>query len=225
MPDEPHEALIFDMDGTLLDTIDDLADCMNRVLGRGGFGPHPVAAYRYFVGDGMENLVRRSLPEASRTAETVARLKEEMRREYAEHWADKTRPYDGIPELLHGLGERGVRMAILSNKPDAFTREMSAHYFPAGLFAQVVGARDGAPRKPDPAAALQIAEALQVPPERVLYLGDTNTDMQTGRSAGMFTVGALWGFRSKQELLDNGAQGLVERPAEVLGWFGAGRTR
>jgi phosphoglycolate phosphatase len=220
MPDNSYRAAIFDMDGTLLDTLDDLADCMNRVLEREGFPPHPAEAYRYFVGDGVENLVRRSLPKEARSGERVERLKEGMRSEYADHWADKTHPYPGIPELLTALGERRVPMAILSNKPDAFTRRIAAHYFPEGLFVRVIGARDGSPRKPDPGAALEIAAALELPPERILYLGDTNTDMQTGRGAGMFTVGVLWGFRLREELLEHGAQALVEKPAEILRYFG-----
>jgi phosphoglycolate phosphatase len=214
-----YEAVIFDMDGTLLDTLDDLADCMNRVLRRHGRAPHPVDAYRYFVGDGLENLVIRSLPRPDRSAEVVATLKEAMRSEYAEHWADKTHPYEGIPELLGALQGRGVRQAILSNKPHAFTQQIAAHYFPQRLFEQVVGAREGAPRKPDPGAALEIARALGVGPDRFLYFGDTNTDMRTGRGAGMFTVGVTWGFRPREELLENGAQALVERPAEVLRFF------
>jgi phosphoglycolate phosphatase len=215
-----YEAVIFDMDGTLLDTLEDLADCMNRVLVRHGHAPHPVDAYRYFVGDGLENLVRRSLPEEGRAPKAIEALKEAMRAEYAEHWADKTRAYDGVPELLGALKERGIRRAILSNKPHAFTGEMAAHYFPAGLFEQVVGAREGIPRKPDPRAALEIAGAMGVEPGRFLYLGDTNTDMRTGRGAGMFTVGATWGFRPREELLDSGAQALIERPTEVLRFFG-----
>ena len=221
MPGSSYQAAIFDMDGTLLDTLEDLADCMNRVLQREGFAVHPVAAYRFFVGDGLENLVRRSLPEELRTDEAIDRLKEGMRGEYAGHWADKTRPYDGIPELLRVLQGRGVPMAVLSNKPDAFTREIAAHYFPDGFFARVLGAREGSHRKPDPAAALEIAAEWKLRPERILYLGDTNTDMQTGRRAGMFTVGALWGFRPREELLEHGAQALVEKPAEVLRFFGA----
>jgi len=220
MPSNSYDAVIFDMDGTLLDTLDDLADCMNRVLEKEGFARHPVDAYRYFVGDGLENLVRRSLPEDARSGDRIAMLKESMRSEYAEHWADKTRPYPGIPELLRSLEERRVPMAILSNKPDAFTRTIAAHYFPKGLFARVIGAREGAPRKPDPGAALEIATALALPPGKILYAGDTNTDMHTGRGAGMFTVGVLWGFRPKQELLEGGAQALVETPAQILGYLG-----
>jgi phosphoglycolate phosphatase len=221
MPDRAHRAAVFDMDGTLLDTLDDLADCMNRVLERHGQAPHRTDAYRYFVGDGLENLVRRSLPDEVRTDELIAALKEAMRQEYAEHWADKTRPYDGIPELLSALKERGIRLAILSNKPHAFTRQIAAHYFPEGLFEDVRGAQEGAPRKPDPAAALGIAAAMGLAPETFLYLGDTNTDMRTGRSAGMFTVGVLWGFRTRDELVENGAQELVTDPDEVLRFFGS----
>jgi phosphoglycolate phosphatase len=219
MPAGAYRAVIFDMDGTLLNTIDDLADCMNRVLQRGGYPPHPVEAYRFFVGDGLENLVRRSLPGTELRPETIERLKEEMRAEYAEHWADKTRPYDGIPELLGALEERKIPMAVLSNKPHPFTAEMARHYFAAEMFEQVLGAREGAPAKPDPAPPLEIAAGFGLPPRSILYLGDTSTDMQTGRGAGMFTVGAMWGFRPREELLEHGAQALVESPLEILRFF------
>lgn len=214
------QAAIFDLDGTLLDTLEDLGDCMNRVLERHGYPPHPVRAYRFFVGDGFESLVRRSLPESRRQEAEIRSLDREARAEYAEHWADKTRPYDGIPELLEALSRRGIRLAILSNKPHDFTRRIAAHYFPDGLFEHVIGSREGRPRKPDPAAALEIADAWGLPPEQIQYLGDTDTDMQTGRRAGMFTVGVLWGFRPREELLEHGAQALVAAPAEIQRLFG-----
>jgi phosphoglycolate phosphatase len=220
MPAAAFKAVIFDMDGTLLDTLEDLADCMNRVLERHGLPPHPVGAYRYFVGDGVDKLVSRSLPEERRDGPTVQRIKAEMQAEYGVHWADKTRPYDGILELLDELAARGLPVAILSNKPDAFTRAIAERYFAGRRFAQVVGARDDAPRKPNPAAALEIAGALGVEPGKVLYLGDTNTDMQTARRAGMFALGVLWGFRPKEELLESGAQDTVQRPEEVLRFLG-----
>jgi len=210
---------LFDLDGTLLDPLGDLADSTNRCLARLGLPPHPVEAYRYFVGDGLGNLARRALPAERREEATIEELKELFNRDYAAHWADKTRPYDGIAALLDGLAARGRPMAVLSNKPHAFTVEMVRHFLGAWRFAAVYGARDSHPRKPDPAAALEISEEMRLPPTRVLYAGDTGTDMQTARSAGMFAVGVLWGFRPRTELEQNGAEALVSRPEELLAWL------
>lgn len=217
--DRPCRAILFDLDGTLLDTLDDLADCMNRVLARHGFASHRVQSYRYFVGDGVENLVLRALPQGSREKAMVERLKASMREEYGAHWADKTSIYNGIPELLNALTARKVPLAILSNKPHAATLAIAEHFFQPWSFAAVFGARDSHPQKPDPGAAQEIAAALRLPPAEVLYAGDTNTDMQTARRAGMFAVGVLWGFRPKKELLQSGAQALAARPSDLLKFF------
>jgi phosphoglycolate phosphatase len=211
--------VLFDLDGTLLDTLEDLADSTNRCLARLGLPPHPPADYRYFVGDGLGNLALRVLPAERRDAATVEALKELFNRDYGGHWADKTRLYDGIGGLLDGLSARGRPMAILSNKPHAFTVEMVKHFLGAWSFAAVYGARDSHPRKPDPAAALQISAEMDLLPARVLYAGDTGTDMQTARNAGMFAVGVLWGFRPRAELEESGARVLVSRPAELLAYL------
>lgn len=217
---EKFRTVIFDMDGTLLNTLEDLGDCMNRVLEREGFAPHPIDAYRHFVGDGMDNLVRRVLPPGgSREASLLERIRQQMEREYALHWADKTVLYPGIAELLSRLSARGIRMAILSNKPHPFTREIADHYLSEWTFDFVLGSRPGIPRKPDPAAALEICRAWKRAPGEVLYGGDTNTDMQMARRAGMFPVGVLWGFRDKAELLENGARELVGQPLDLLRFF------
>lgn len=210
-----YDAILYDLDGTLLDTLDDLADCMNAVLRRFGMPVHSVDPYRYFVGDGMENLARRAAP-AGTPDPVIKDMALAMGKAYNEGWAKKTRPYDGIAGLLDAAAARGLRQGVLSNKPDPFTQVMVKHFFRAGIFSAVFGARDNVPKKPDPAAALDIAASFGVSPGRVLYLGDTNTDMRTGRSAGMFTVGAAWGFRPVEELLGAGAQAIVKRPAEVL---------
>lgn len=210
-----YDAIIFDLDGTLLDTLDDLADCMNSVLRGFNMPVHPVDPYRYYVGDGMENLARRAAP-AGTPDSIIKKMAAAMGKEYGDGWAKKTRPYAGIAELLDALSARGLRQGVLSNKPDPFTQVMVKYYFREGLFAAVFGARDNVPKKPDPAAALDIAASFAIPPARTLYIGDTNTDMKTGRSAGMFTVGAAWGFRPVEELLGAGAQVIVKHPAEVL---------
>jgi phosphoglycolate phosphatase len=212
-------AILFDLDGTLLDTLEDLADSTNRSLARLGLPMHPVQEYRYFVGDGIENLARRALPADRRDPRMVDEIKEAVSREYAEHWADKTRVYPGIHELLDALSARKVPMAILSNKPHAFTLSITERYFQRWAFAAVLGARDSHPRKPDPGAALEISTVFGLRPAEVLYAGDTNTDMQTARRAGMYAVGVLWGFREREELLENGAQSLAVRPADLLAYF------
>jgi len=211
------QAVLFDLDGTLLDTLDDLANSMNSVLRGWGFPEHGREQYKVFVGDGVENLVRRSLPEDRREEARVAEGVAAMREEYTKRWAELTQPYPGIPDLLDGLSQRGVRMAVLSNKPDDFAKLMVAALLPQWRFEAVLGVRPGVPRKPDPGAALEIAKGLGVEPAAFLYLGDTNTDMKTAVSAGMFPVGALWGFRPGHELTANGAKRLIQNPPDLLG--------
>ncbi len=214
-------AAIFDLDGTLLDTIEDLTDSMNAALAALGHPLRTTAECRNLVGDGLATFIRRALPESFRGDETAAaRLDKLMRMEYQARQAVKTRPYPGIADMLSRLAERGVPHCVLSNKPHASTLSVVARYFPGHPFRIVYGARDGFPVKPDPAGALEIAGLLDLPPAAILYLGDTNTDMMTARAAGMFAVGALWGFRTREELLANGAQALAARPADVLRLLG-----
>ena len=212
-----YQAVLFDLDGTLLDTLQDLADAMNSVLRRFGFASHPLEAYKYFVGDGMATLVRRTLPAPQRDqAATVAACLASMKEAYRANWRDQTRPYPGIPELLDQLSARKIKLSVLSNKPDDFTRLMVKELLPRWHFERVFGERPGVPRKPDPSAALEIAERCRVSPETFAYLGDTATDMITAKAAGMFAVGVLWGFRSAEELTANGADALISRPADFL---------
>ena len=213
------KAIIFDFDGTLLDTIDDLADSMNLTLAERGMPEHSTYSYRYFVGDGMENLARRAAPAGTPPA-AVRELVQRMGEIYAGGWANKTRPYPGIPPLLEELRRRGLPLSVLSNKPDSLTGIMAAHYFGDAPFAVVLGAREGLPKKPDPAGALEIARLLAVPPKEFLYLGDTNTDMRTGRSAGMRAIGVSWGFRPAEELTAAGAEAIIDSPIEALSLLG-----
>ncbi len=211
-----HSAVLFDLDGTLLNTIDDLTDAINAALAKSGLPARSVAECRYFVGDGVQQLVLRSLPEGRRDAATAAAITEAYRAAYAANWDRKTTVYEGIPELLDGLTARAVAMAVFSNKPDDFTRLMVARLLPRWPFAAVRGARGDRPRKPDPAVALEIARDIGVCPADFLYVGDTDTDMQTAAAAGMYAVGALWGFRTADELLRNGARTLIAHPSELL---------
>jgi len=209
-------AVLFDLDGTLLDTIEDLTDSMNAVLNLLGFPGHGVEDCKRFVGDGMEVFARRALPENHSDEATVANCVAAMREEYRKRWAQKTRPYNGIPELLDALAARNLRMAILSNKPDDSTKAMVSELLPRWSFDPVAGALPTVPKKPDPTMAIAIAKQLDIPVEEFLYLGDTATDMKTARAAEMFPVGALWGFRAASELRAGGAEVLVGHPTDVL---------
>ncbi len=211
-----YAAVIFDLDGTLLDTIEDLADSMNAALQGEGHAVHAIDAYRYFVGDGIENLVRRALPESARDEESVNRGKAAMEAEYNKRWNAKSRPYTGVPELLDELTRRQIPTAILSNKPEPFTILAVNELLSPWTFFPIRGARPDTPRKPDPTGALVVAEELGVEPAKCLYLGDTDTDMKTAVGAGMYALGATWGFRLGEELLRTGAQTLLDEPMELL---------
>jgi phosphoglycolate phosphatase len=221
----PHHhaqrGIIFDLDGTLLNTLDDLANAMNSVLADNRWPIHPVSAYRTFVGNGMEMLVRRALPREHRNDQTVQVNTQAMRSAYGRAWAVKTRPYPGIENLLSALRHNAVPMAILSNKPHEATQSAVRHFFPHTPFAAVVGATPHKPKKPDPATALEIADQFRLEPERIFFLGDSDADMLTARAAGMTGLGAGWGFRGREELLANGAHQVLESAEELLRLFQA----
>ena len=210
------KAAVFDLDGTLLDTLEDIADSMNSVLLKHDHPIHDIEPYKYFVGNGFRNLVIRTLPENIRSDSYVDACYLEVREEYAKRWNNKTKPYPGISEMLDGLSSKGLMLSVLSNKSDDFAKLMINQLLPRWKFHPVYGERSGIPKKPDPAAAIEIAGMLGVKPNECLYLGDTGIDMITASSAGMFAVGCLWGFRKADELLANGANVLVSEPLEVL---------
>ena len=212
----PFRAVLFDLDGTLLDTIGDLAGSMNSVLRSHGLPEHPAESYKHFVGEGVEALVARALPSGMEYGTDMKSLVDEMKREYRGRWSAKTRPYDGIPDLLTALAGRKIPISVLSNKPDEFTREMVSYYFPGMPFFAVMGAMPNVPMKPDPSAALSLCTRMGIPPETALYLGDSGTDMRTAVNAGMFPAGVLWGFRGAKELKENGAKLLIEKPGDIL---------
>jgi phosphoglycolate phosphatase len=176
-------------------------------------------SYRQFVGEGVQVLFERSLPSEACTGELVAACADDFRQVYADCWNIRTHPYDGIEALLSTLVTRNVRLAVLSNKPDRFTKACVREYFPDFPFEAVLGQRDGVPRKPDPVGALEIAAVMDLAPDEFLYVGDTAVDMQTAIAAGMFPVGVLWGFRPLPELLAGGSRAVIEHPAELLRWF------
>jgi len=210
------KAVIFDLDGTLLDTLEDIADAANHVLSHRGFPTYDTDAYRHFVGDGINILFTRVLPEEKQNEEAVSECVQAFREAYGHHWNIKTKPYDGVPEMLDGLTARGLKMAVLSNKPDDFAKKCVAELLSKWRFEVVSGFRNGIPPKPDPGGALQIAEILDIEPEQILYLGDTDVDMKTAIAAGMFPVGALWGFRSVEELRNSGAEKVIALPQDLL---------
>ncbi|MCC6750212.1 MAG: HAD hydrolase-like protein [Deltaproteobacteria bacterium] len=209
-------AVLFDLDGTLLDTLGDLAASTNAVLEALGLPQHPDAAYKDFVGEGLEQLVRRALPEEHADDATVAEGLRRLREHYGAHLLDLTRPYPGIPELLDALVARGLPMVVLSNKAEDFTVRLAEALLSRWPFVHVWGSVPERKKKPDPGAALALATELEVAPSTVVYLGDTGIDMRTARGAGMRAVGVLWGFRGPEELLAAGAEALIARPEELL---------
>jgi phosphoglycolate phosphatase len=215
-------AVIFDLDGTLLDSLEDLADAGNRGLARLELPTHPVASYRHRVGDGIGMLARRALPnELQWDVNWVNRLSEAIREEYEKNWAEKTRPYPGVSELLDALAARGIPIAILTNKPQSFADRIARDLLGRWSFVAVSGARDDLPRKPDPTGALQVARQLEQDPANIWYLGDTDTDMATAVNARMRPVGVLWGFREREELVAHGALHLIAHPTELMDLIGA----
>ena len=213
------KAILFDLDGTLLDTLRDLADSMNAVLGRHDMNTFPVDDYRFFVGKGLRELIRCVLPEDKISEQTIDEFLIAMRFEYSKRWADNSKPYPGVPELLDELQKINLSMAVLSNKADEFTQVMVRTLLPKWEFQSIRGLKDGLPAKPDPTSALQIAHELKIQPSDFIYLGDTGIDMQTANAAGMYAVGALWGFRTAEELRVNGAKILIKSPLQVLELF------
>lgn len=214
-----YKAALFDLDGTLLDTLDDLADSMNAVLGKNRFPTHPRAYYKKCIGGGIDNLVQRVLPDVHGDKEKIEVISAEMREEYSRRWKKKTRLYPGIDSMLDGLRKQGLSMSILSNKPDNFTQIICRHFLSSWDFKTILGASEAFPRKPDPGAALFIAGEMGIDPAECLYLGDSDIDMKTAVAAGMYPVGALWGFREAGELLSHGARLLLKEPEELLAFL------
>jgi phosphoglycolate phosphatase len=208
-------AMICDLDGTLVDSLADLGQSMNAVLAQEGLPVHPLPAYRYFVGNGMEKLAERALPPDWRQPAKVADMARRMRRVYDDSWTNNSAPYDGIPAMLANAAARGLTLGVLSNKIDELTRVIVAHFFPEVPFAAVAGAREQVPKKPHPQAALAMAGRMEVEPCDCIFLGDTAVDMQTAGAAGMYAVGVEWGFREAGELIDAGARLILSHPREL----------
>ena len=216
MNDSRYRAVIFDLDGTLLDTLQDLGDSMNRILERHGWPVHPPSAYKMFVGNGAHKLIERAVPAEARSPELLEQCYREFIEDYRQNWAVKTAPYQGIPELLEELHRQGITMSVLSNKIHDFTVRCVEQFLPVQYFRLIFGERPGIPRKPDPTGAIEIAEKTGIAPEETVYVGDTAIDMKTGRAAGLLTTGVLWGFRQREELEENGADHIIKNPEELI---------
>ena len=207
-------AVIFDLDGTLLNTLGDLRAATNHALEVRGLPPHSMEEIRQFIGNGIRLLICRAMPEGTSEAEIDAAL-DDFKAYYAAHIHDRTVPYDGIPQLLTALRKRGIKVAVLSNKIDSASQQLIEYFFPEKTDV-VFGEHVGVPRKPDPTSCRMVMQQLGVQPEQVLYVGDSGTDMQTAKNAGLYAVGVTWGFRSKEVLLEYGADVLVHRPEQIL---------
>jgi phosphoglycolate phosphatase len=210
------DGVIFDLDGTLADTLDDLASALNRVLRAECLPPHDLTWYKRMIGHGIRQLVSDALPPEARTDETIARCHNGMIADYGEHCLVTTHLYDGVAELVEHLVTDGVKVAVFSNKADDLTRRIVDALLGSDTFAAVVGAQHGLPLKPDPTAALLISTHLALPPRHIAYLGDTRIDMLTARRAGMLAVGVSWGFRARDELFEGGASAVLDHPLELL---------
>lgn len=208
--------VIFDLDGTLLDTLEDLSDSVNYALRRFGYPEHPVDEYRYLVGNGITRLIERALPDYARLTEEVTRVRAEFLSYYSQHKTDRTRPYPGIQQLLEELHHQGVILAVASNKFQEATCELIRNYFGEALFQVVLGQREGIPTKPDPAIVNEILGITGIDKENTFYVGDSSVDMQTAVNSGVIPVGVSWGFRPRLELKENGAKHILDQPEDLL---------
>ena len=208
--------VIFDLDGTLLNTIADLAEATNQALAYYGYPTHPLDSYRYFIGNGINKLFERALPESERTTENILRIRSRFLPFYDVHNADLSRPYEGIEALLEELQSRGILLGVASNKYQAATEKLIRHYFPKIQFAEVLGQREGIAVKPDPTIVFDILKKTTVEKEEVLYVGDSGVDMQTATNAGVDAIGVTWGFRPRTELEALHPKGVIEHAEELL---------
>ena len=208
---------IFDLDGTLLNTIKDLGEAVNFALDKNGFHTHSIASYPFFVGNGVRRLIERSLPEDARKQSTVGEtMLRDFKKYYNEHNTDRTQPYDGMPELLHQLQEQGVKLAVASNKYQQATEKIIGHFFADIDWVAVVGQQEGVPVKPDPSIIFMILSQAKVAKQDTLYVGDSGIDMEAARRACVDSVGVTWGFRPVKELKENHANVIINKPIDIL---------
>lgn len=207
---------IFDLDGTLLNTLEDLADAANHVLAEHHFPIHPVDAYRYFVGNGMPTLIRRILPPEHRDSEVYKVCFNEFLEYYTIHMHDKTTVYEGLTEVLETLQQQHVKLAVATNKVHSALAPLMANFFPTVKWDALFGQRDGVPVKPDPQVVYDILAATGCTKEEALYFGDTAVDMDTAHRAGLRAVGVLWGYRPIEELEKAKADNIIKNPRDIL---------
>lgn len=208
--------VIFDLDGTLLNTIADLANSTNHALKQCGFPEHEVSEYPFFVGNGINKLFERALPEADRNEENILKVRSKFVPYYDKHNADFSTPYPGIPELLETLQRKEFMLTVASNKYQSATEKLIAHYFPAICFVAVFGQREGITPKPDPTIVNDILSIAKVNKEEALYVGDSGVDMQTAINSGVTACGVTWGFRPRTELEAFNPNYIADRPEEIL---------
>jgi phosphoglycolate phosphatase len=211
-----HAAVIFDLDGTLLDTIGDIADAMNCALTEAGFPARSDADYACLIGNGLTDLVERALPPAARERGNVDRVLNTMRRVYQLRMTVRTRPFEGVPMLLDGLVARGIKLAVLSNKPDPMTKEIVRIVLRKWAIDPVLGSTPLLPKKPDPASALELATRLDIPPGNIALVGDSVIDMKTALAAGMTAYGVGWGYGRTEEMMLSGVRGIARDPGDLL---------
>jgi len=214
-----YSGIIFDLDGTLADTLEDIAGSMNRVLEAHGFPIRPVIDYKLLVGRGLDNLVTQALPAERRQPEMIRTCLAEMISDYTINCLVKTHLYDGIIELLLELTKRSIRIAVFSNKAEPLTNKIVKFLMAGVPFVSVVGAKPELPKKPDPQGALIISREMGLPPSEIIYVGDSDVDMITATKAGMLATGVSWGFRSVEELKSNGAGIIIDTPSDLLPYF------
>ena len=208
--------IVFDLDGTLINSLEDLADSANHVLIQHGFPTHPVDAYRYFVGDGVRKLIERILPTEERNDTQIEQCRQEFVDYYRIHMEDKTAVYGGITDLLKALKARGLKIAVATNKVHVAVEPLMAKYFPGIHFDSLIGQREGIPVKPAPQIMFDILKETGCQPSEALHVGDTATDMQLAHNAGVTPVGVLWGYRPLEELQKAGAKYIIQHPADLL---------
>ena len=207
-----YTSLIFDLDGTLLDSLADIADAAQHILIQYNYPTYDYATYRHFIGNGLAKLIERAAP-TDTSPEQLARMLEELRDYYATHWAVKTKPYDGIVETLASLKAKNCQLFVLSNKDHTFTVDMVEHFFGNNLFTEIHGLKADMPAKPDPASTLSLCQRNGVNPDEALFIGDLTVDLQTAANAGIAAVGVNWGFRPEEI---QSAQYIIDTPAELL---------
>ena len=210
------KAICFDLDGTLINSLTDIANCTNEILLNRGFPSHSINAFRFFVGGGVKNLIKLSLPKEARDHFIIEECQKDFESKFREHWNKNTTTYKDVPELLDELVNLKIRLTILSNKPNEFTSMAVNRLLPNWEFEAVLGQLDDIQKKPNPEGFFKIKKKLQLTSKEYIFLGDTGTDMKTAVAAGCYPVGVLWGFRSEKELMDNGARSIIKKPLELL---------